>query len=351
MKDINSLVRNCIRDMVPYESARNKSRNSETVLMDANENPFGNRLNRYPDPFQNELKVEISNISGIGRESIFLGNGSDEVLDILIRAFCEPGQDSIVITPPTYGMYKVLADINNVNVLNVPLTKDFQINANEILARCETGVKVIFLNSPNNPSGNLLLNDHVEKVVRNSSCLVLIDEAYIDFALVESWKNRIPEFTNLVVCQTLSKAYGMAGARLGIAYANEQIISIMNKIKPPYNISTLAQDCAFERLQNPHEQDAVISIIVQERKKLESSLSELPFVQTIFHSDSNFLLIKFDCSNHIYEYLWSKNIAVRDVSGKLECSNCLRITVGTPEQNKLLLNVLKEFKYEESTVY
>lgn len=334
--DLESLVRPNILALHPYSSARDEFTGDEGIFLDANENPFGQR-NRYPDPHQRLLKKALSERKQILSENIFIGNGSDEVIDLIYRIFCEPQQDKVIICPPTYGMYEVSANINNVEVIRVPLTDQFELDIDKILsypAQC------IFVCSPNNPTGNSLQN--VEWLLREFRGIVVVDEAYIDFSAGSSFLDKLTDYPNLIVMQTFSKAWGLAGARVGIAYANAGIIALMDKTKPPYNVSTLNQAEALKALSNPLEFERQLSIILEQRTLLEKELKELTIVRHIYPSDANFLLVEMTEANEIYQYLVYKKVIVRNRSAVVR--NCLRITVGTPEENRVLLNELKNHR-------
>lgn len=350
MFNLNELVRENIKRLTPYSSARDEFKGEASTFLDANENSFGSPLthwyNRYPDPLQLKVKERLSAIKGIASSNIFLGNGSDECIDLLIRAFCEPAVDNIVICPPTYGMYEVSANINDVPVKKVPLTPDFQLNLEALANAIDGNTKLIFLCSPNNPTGNSLHRDDVEALLNNYFGLVVIDEAYINFSKFKSFTRELPEYPNLVVMQTLSKAWGLAALRIGMAFASEQIIGILNKIKPPYNINQASQELALEALNNVQEVNDMIREIVNERFLLEKNLRELAVVRKIHPSDANFLLVEVTQPVSIYRYLLTKGIVVRDRSRVELCEGCLRITVGTPHENKLLLAALGDFQGE-----
>jgi histidinol-phosphate aminotransferase len=298
-------------------------------------------VNRYPDPNQTELKNILSKIKNIPTENILLGNGSDEVLDLIFRAFCEPGKDNIIVNPPTYGMYEVLADMNNVTCKKVSLTTDFQLDASKIIADTDVNTKVLFICSPNNPTGNLLQKEAVLELIENVNALVVIDEAYIDFTTAESWNTEINNFPNLIVTQTLSKAYGMAGIRLGICYANTEIISVLKKIKMPYNVNVLTQRKAIEILQQNKKVTEDVTDILENRTVLAEALGKIPFVEKIYASDANFLLAKVDDANTRYAQLTKKGIVVRNRTKEPLCENCLRFTVGTTSENEKLIKALK----------
>ncbi|MFY0650822.1 MAG: histidinol-phosphate transaminase [Cyclobacteriaceae bacterium] len=339
--DVSNLIRENVKAVAPYSSARDEFSSSAEVYLDANENPFENGVNRYPDPYQNTVKERLAEIKGVSPKNILLGNGSDEVLDLIYRAFCEPLVDNIISSPPTYGMYKVLAGVNNVENRLAPLNSDFSLNIDAIKAQVDENSKLIFVCSPNNPSGNSLEDDDIERLLKETECLVCIDEAYIDFMDKKSWIERLDEFPNLIVCQTLSKAWGMAGIRLGICYASEYIVGILNKIKPPYNINQLTQDRALEVLGNETLFSKNLNVILSEKKLLEKAVLDLSMVKRIIPSDANFFLAEFEDSKYVFDALMAKEIIVRDRSKELHCEGCLRITVGTPEENKKLIEALK----------
>lgn len=342
-RSIAELLRENIKRMTAYSSARDefKDATADMIFIDANENPFDTGLNRYPDPQQSKVKTEISKLRGVSTKNILLGNGSDEVLDLIFRAFCEPKQDSVSVLPPTYGMYKVLANTNDVGLIEIPLLSSFQPDVDVILEKQSAESKLLFLCSPNNPSSNSFEASRIEKLIKEFDGIVVIDEAYIDFSNEESWVQKIEEFPNLIVTQTLSKAYGLAGIRLGICFASEEIISILNKIKPPYNVNQLTQDAALKALLNPKKVQQEIEIIKSERFALIDNLKEISIVNKIYPSDANFLLVEVDDANKRYEELIAKGIVVRNRSNQMHCENCLRFTVGTPEENKELINALK----------
>jgi len=342
-RSIAELLRDNIRRMTAYSSARDefKDATADMIFIDANENPFDTGLNRYPDPQQSKVKSKISNLRGVSTKNILLGNGSDEVLDLIFRAFCEPKQDSVIALPPTYGMYKVLANTNDVGLIEIPLLPSFQPDVDSILKKQTAETKLLFLCSPNNPSSNSFEASRIEKLIKGFDGIVVIDEAYIDFSNEESWVQKIEEFPNLIVTQTLSKAYGLAGIRLGICFASEEIISILNKIKPPYNVNQLTQDAALKALLNPKKVQQEIEIIKSERSVLIDKLKEIAIINKIYPSDANFLLVEVDDANKRYDELIAKGIVVRNRSNQTHCYNCLRFTVGTPEENRELVNALK----------
>ena len=347
MFTLNSLLRDNIKNLVPYSSARDEFKGEATVFLDANENSLGSPLmtwyNRYPDPLQLKVKEKLSEIKTVPVPNIFLGNGSDECIDILFRVCCEPGKDNIIIVPPTYGMYEVCANINDVQVKKVPLTPDFQLDLTGIEEAVDDHTKMIFLCSPNNPTGNALLREDVEVVLNNYFGLVVIDEAYINFSRYRSFIGELNEYPNLVVLQTLSKAWGLAALRVGMAFASEEIIQVMNKVKPPYNISQASQELVLKALEEVGQVNDMIKEIVTERKQLEDQLHTLPIVEKIYPSDANFLLVKVSNAKTIYNFLLTGGIVVRDRSKVTLCEDCLRITVGTPAENVQLINMLKKF--------
>ena len=347
MFELNNLLRDNIKKLVPYSSARDEFKGEAKIFLDANENSFGSPLtrwyNRYPDPLQKAVKQKLSEIKGVPAENIFLGNGSDECIDILLRAFCEPGRDNIIICPPTYGMYEVSANINDVQIKKVPLTPSFQLDLQAIEEAVDDHTKMIFLCSPNNPTGNSLNKEDVEIILNNYFGLVVIDEAYINFSRFRSFTQELNDYPNICVLQTLSKAWGLAALRVGIAFASEAIIQIMNKIKPPYNIGQASQELALRALDEVEQVNGMIKEIVKQREELIQRLSELSIVEKIFPSDANFLLVKVIHARNIYNYLLEKGIVVRDRSRVELCDGCLRITVGTPKENNELITQLKDF--------
>ncbi|WP_294070086.1 histidinol-phosphate transaminase [Proteiniphilum sp. UBA1028] len=333
--DLQSLVRPNIWELKPYSSARDEFTGDEGIFLDANENPFG-RKNRYPDPHQRRLKKALSEQRRIPVENIFIGNGSDEVIDLVYRIFCEPGKDRAIICPPTYGMYEVSANIHNVEVVHVPLTPDFELNIDAILshdARC------LFVCSPNNPSGNRLKN--VERLLEKFPGIVIVDEAYIDFCSEPSYTERLSRYPNLIVMQTFSKAWALASARVGIAYASTAIIALMDKTKPPYNVSAFNQEEALKALSKPEKQAYRVDVILRERAILENELPKLPLVRRVYPSDANFLLVEVDNADKLYNHLVTRKVIVRNRSSVVR--NCLRITVGTPEENRILLEELSNY--------
>ena len=338
--DINKLLRKNIQTLKPYSSARDEYTGEAMVFLDANENPFNQPYNRYPDPLQKRLKEKISFIKRVDVNKIFLGNGSDEPIDLLIRAFCVPGQDNIVTFDPTYGMYEVAADINNVKVKKVSLDQNFQIKADILLGATDANTKLIFLCSPNNPTGNSLNKDEMVKVIQNFGGLVIMDEAYIDFAPGHSLLPYLDKFQNLIILQTFSKAWGMAGIRLGMAFASPEIIRVLNRIKYPYNLNILTQQKALELLDNLDEVENWVKILLKEREKMVQKLKQFPFVVKVYHSDANFILVKMNDARGIYEYLVENGIIVRDRSKVYLCDDSLRITIGTEAENEQFIKTL-----------
>jgi histidinol-phosphate aminotransferase len=340
IKDIKTLVRKNVLDMKPYSSARDEFTGTAEVYLDANENPYSSPYNRYPDPLQRALKERIAAIKSVDPARLFVGNGSDEAIDLLIRAFCEPNTDRILITSPTYGMYAVCAAVNAVPVVSMPLTASFDIDMDAYHGLSQ-GTKLLFLCSPNNPTGNLLRAEQIGEILDSYPGLVAIDEAYIDFAASPGWISKVDEYPNLVVLQTLSKAWGLAGLRLGIAYAGKPIIDILNKIKYPYNIGTAAQHIAMDALSREQEMQAWVKEILSERERMAKALSTLPIVETIYPSDANFLLVRVGSARETYAYLLHGGIIVRDRSNVTLCEGCLRITIGTPPENNKLISALR----------
>ncbi|QLE02757.1 histidinol-phosphate transaminase [Galbibacter sp. BG1] len=342
--NIDTLVRENVKKLKPYSSARDEFKDfkKDMVFLDANENPFNNGVNRYPDPQQRSLKDLLGNLKGVEASQILLGNGSDEVLDLLFRAFCEPKKDNIITLPPSYGMYKVLAETNDIENREVLLTAEFEPDVEQILETVDENSKLLFICSPNNPTGNAFNPKKIEALLKGFNGIVVVDEAYIDFSNKDSWIGKLQEFPNLVVTQTLSKAYGMAGIRLGICYASEEIISILNKIKPPYNVNELTQQKAVERVGDIKSVKNEITSILMERERLIKVLLEVNFINKIYPTDANFVLVKVDDANARYDQLLDKGIVVRNRSTQPLCENTLRFTIGTPVENKNLIQSLKE---------
>lgn len=343
--NIQDLVRENVKSLQPYSSARDEYKeivSNKMIFLDANENPFENGVNRYPDPQQNSVKELLSKIKNIDSKNILLGNGSDEVLDLIFRAFCEPNKDNIITLPPTYGMYAVLANINAIENRKRVLSNTFQPKVNQILETADANSKILFLCSPNNPTGNSFSEDTVKELLEKFNGLVVIDEAYIDFSEQESWLKRLKQFPNLIITQTLSKAYGLAGIRLGVCYASEAIIAVLNKIKPPYNINELTQDSAIKRLLKVGEVKQEVIKIIKERDLLLNELKEVSFVSEIYPTDCNFVLVKVDDATKRYNQLIEKGIVTRNRTNQPLCENCLRFTIGTKKENKKLIEALKE---------
>ena len=341
--NIQNLIRPTIKALKPYSSARDEfqGNSNDMVFLDANENPFENGVNRYPDPQQRSVKSLLSEIKNCPQKNILLGNGSDEVLDLIFRAFCEPNQDNIITLPPTYGMYSVLANINAIAIKSVELDAVFQPKVDEILQVSNSNSKLLFLCSPNNPTGNSFEAKSIERLINNFKGIVVIDEAYIDFSNEESWVSRLDEFPNLIVTQTLSKAYGMAGIRLGICFASEEIISVLNRIKPPYNVNELTQQKAMLQLKDYDLTKQQVQSILKEREALITNLQTVSFISKIYPTDANFVLAKVDDATKRYNQLLEKGIVIRNRTTQPGCENCLRFTVGTTEENSLLVDSLK----------
>ena len=340
--ELNKLIRKNIQTLKPYSSARDEYTGEAMVFLDANENPFNEPYNRYPDPLQKELKEKIAQLKETEAQNIFLGNGSDEPIDLLIRAFCEPETDNIITLNPTYGMYQVAADINNVEVKKISLTETFDLDNEKIITEVDENTKIIFLCSPNNPTGNSLEQEKMISLIQQFEGLVVIDEAYIDFAPGKSLLPRLTEFPNLVILQTFSKAWGMAGIRLGMAFASNEIINILNKIKYPYNLNILTQQKAIELIQKNDEMRRWVKLIMAERVKMADLLKDFPFVVKIYPSDANFLLVKMHDAKGIYDYLVEQGIIVRDRSKIHLCNESLRITIGKSDENNTLLKALTD---------
>ena len=347
MFDLNRLLRDNIRQLVPYSSARDEFKGSAQVFLDANENSLGSPLtkwyNRYPDPHQWKVKEALGKVKGIRPEHIFLGNGSDECIDLLYRAFCIPGKDNVIINPPTYGMYEVSAHINDVEVRRAVLLDDFQLDLVHLERLVDANTKIIWICSPNNPTANSINRQDIEVVLNNFPGLVVIDEAYINFSRYRSFIQELADYPNLVVMQTMSKAWGLAGLRLGMAFASEGIIDIYNKVKPPYNINQATQDLALKALEEVGQVNEMIKALVTMREELAQKLASLPFVLKVYPSDANFLLVKTTDAHHVYDYLLEDGIVVRDRSRVELCAGCLRITVGTAKENEALIAALRGY--------
>ncbi|MCX6181318.1 MAG: histidinol-phosphate transaminase [Bacteroidetes bacterium] len=344
MFDLNKIIRSNIKALTPYSSARDEFSGQASIYLDANENPFNTGFNRYPDPMQWTVKEKIAAIKKVKKENILLGNGSDEVIDLLLRAFCEPKENNIITFPPTYGMYEVYGNINSVEIKKVSLTVDFQIDVASTLKAIDAQTKLIFVCSPNNPTGGSINPDDVKQLLKNFEGIVVIDEAYADFATQESWVNYLDMYPNLFVMQTFSKAWGLAALRLGVGYASPEIIKVLNKIKPPYNINELTQQAVLKKLESYADVQKEIEILNKEREALSAQLSNLPLVQKVYPSDANFILAKVNDANKTYNYLVEKGIIVRNRNTVTLCEGCIRITVGTAEENKEVINALKNFE-------
>jgi histidinol-phosphate aminotransferase len=348
MFDINNLLRQNIKNLTPYSSARDEFQGEASVFLDANENAFGSPLptayNRYPDPMQHAIKLRLKEIKGLPVRNIFVGNGSDEAIDILFRSFCNPGVDNVIIVPPTYGMYQVSANINDIETKKVLLTDEYQLNLEGIAEAIDERTKLIFICSPNNPTGNSINREDIETLLANFNGIVVVDEAYINFSRQKSFIQELTEYANLVVMQTLSKAWGLAGLRVGMAFASEEIIEVMNRVKPPYNVNEASQQLALQALQNVQQVNNWIKETLTQRDKLVLTLKEMDFVLDIYPSDANFVLVKTTNATGIYNYLVDKGIIVRNRTNVELCEGCLRITVGRPEENKTLLSTLQQYK-------
>jgi histidinol-phosphate aminotransferase len=348
MFNLQNILRKNIKELVPYSSARDEFKGEASIFLDANENAYGSPLksnyNRYPDPLQYKVKKRLSEIKGVPPRNIFLGNGSDEAIDILFRAFCNPGKDNVITVPPTYGMYEVSANINDVELRKINLLPDYQLNMEGIAEAIDENTKIIFICSPNNPTGNSINRADIETILANFNGLVVIDEAYINYSRQKTFIQELTDYSNLVVLQTLSKAWGLAGLRVGMAFASEEIIEVFNKVKPPYNMNEASQQLTLEALQNVDQVNNWIKESVAEREKLRANLSIMPSVITIYPSDANFILVKTENPKEIYQYFVERGIIVRDRSKVELCEGCLRITVGTPQENKLLTEAFKNFE-------
>ena len=344
MKPLQQLVRKNIWSLAPYSSARDEYSGKEAhVFLDANENPYNAPYNRYPDPLQRELKKMLAKVKGVPEDMIFLGNGSDEAIDLPYRIFCEPGHDNVVAIAPTYGMYKVCADINDIEYRTVLLDDHYQMQADRLLAACDDRTKIIWICSPNNPTGNSLNRDEIIKVIEGFDGIVIVDEAYIDFAQQKSLRQELPTHPNLIILQTMSKAWGSAAIRLGMAFASRDIIAIYNKVKYPYNVNQLTQQQAIEALKDPYEVDKWVKILLQERTRLMQAFLELPVCEQVYPTDANFFLARMTDAQKTYDYLVDKGIIVRNRSRIQLCQNCLRVTIGTRTENNELLSALRQY--------
>lgn len=339
--NLQMLVRPNIWSLKPYSSARDEYKGEASVYLDANENPYNAPYNRYPDPLQWVVKEQIEKVKGVSRENILLGNGSDEPIDLVFRAFCEPGVENVVAIDPTYGMYQVCADINNIEYRKVRLTEDFQLDVDALFKAVDSKTKVIFLCSPNNPTGNAFPKEEIIRVLNGFGGIVIVDEAYIDFSEKGTFLSDLDKYHNLIVLQTFSKAWGSAAIRLGMAFASKEIISVLNKIKYPYNVNQLTQEQALKVLANADQVKSWVDVLLNERQVLVDQLAQLSYVQKIYPSDANFVLVKVGDANGIYNKLVEQGIIVRNRHSVTLCEGCLRITVGTPEENKTLLDVMK----------
>lgn len=344
--DLTKLLRPHIAELQPYTSARDEYTGKIGVFLDANENPYGSitdqDYNRYPDPYQQELKEKISEIKKVDPSQIFLGNGSDEAIDLLFRAFCNPGKDNVILLPPTYGMYEVSASINDIETRKVALTSDFQLQPEKIIGATDEHSKIIFVCSPNNPSGNKVKREEIQFLLKNFNGIVVVDEAYIDFNDEPSFTTELEEFPNLLVIQTFSKAWGLASLRLGMAFGSKEIIRILNRIKPPYNISGLTQETVLKAMDKYGKVQKMIQEILSEREFLKEELGQLPFIQHIFPSHANFLLVKMPHATEVYNELIEQKVIVRNRSKVLLCEDCLRISVGTRSENEAFIQALKK---------
>lgn len=347
MKTLQELIRPNIWSLAPYSCARNEFTGEASVFLDANENPYNQPYNRYPDPLQVQLKEKIAALKGVRPTQIMLGVGSDEPIDLIFRIFCEPAQDNVVAINPTYGMYGVCADINNVAYKQVNLNDDFSLDAQNVLNACDANTKVIFLCSPNNPTGNSLVRSEIEKIVTGFEGIVVIDEAYIDFSNEPSWLASLNAYPNIIVLQTFSKAWGMAALRCGMAFASEDIIAFFNKVKYPYNLNLLTQEAVLKQVEAVEQKNKWVETLLAERSKMIANLQNLPLVKHIYPTDANFVLAKVDDANKTYAYLVNKGIIVRNRNSVTLCQGCLRITIGTPQENQELLTALAQMVWKK----
>jgi histidinol-phosphate aminotransferase len=346
--NLENLIRENIKSLKPYSSARHEFKGKASVFLDANENSFGSptaeSFNRYPDPLQWQVKFQLARIKGVPAENIFIGNGSDEVIDLAFRIFCNPKTDNVIVCPPTYGMYQVSADINDVPVKKVPLTNNFQLHVEAVLNAVDSNTKLLFICSPNNPTGNNMNRSDIEILLNNFNGIVIIDEAYINYSKQKTFTQELTEYPNLIVMQTLSKAWGLAALRMGVAFASMDIIDVFNKVKPPYNINEASQRISLDALQNTAHVNDWITQIVQQKEILVGALVKFSFVKNIYPSDANFILIKVTDAEKLYNYLAKNEIVIRNRTKESMCENCLRITVGTPEENKTLIKILSNYE-------
>lgn len=346
--ELSNLIRENIKNLTPYSSARHEFTGKASVFLDANENangsPLPDKFNRYPDPLQWQLKFQLARIKGVPAENIFVGNGSDEVIDLAYRIFCNPGKDNVIICPPTYGMYEVSGNINDVEIKKVNLSEDFQLDVEGILDAVDSNTKLLFICSPNNPTGNDMDRAAVEILLNNFPGIVIIDEAYINYSKQKTFIQELTEYPNLIVMQTLSKAWGLAALRLGLCYASLDIIDLFNKVKPPYNINDASQQLGVEALQNTNQVNEWIKDVVEQKEILIQELKQLSFVEKIFPSDANFILVKVKDANELYNHLSGHEVIVRNRSKDVHCANCLRITIGTGEENSILINLLQSYE-------
>ena len=345
--DLNTLIRPNIKNLIPYSSARDEFSGEAKVFLDANENSLGSPLtkwyNRYPDPHQHAIKQKLSLIKGIPEQQIFLGNGSDECIDLLFRSFCEPGKDNVIICPPTYGMYEVSANINNITVKKASLLADFQLDMVHLENLIDANTKIIWLCSPNNPTGNSLNRMDIEMVLNNFTGVIVVDEAYINFAQEKSFLQELADYPNLVVLQTFSKAWGLAGLRLGMAFASSAIIEVLNKVKPPYNINQVSQELVIKAMDEVGQVNEMIKLLVDMREVLSEVFLSMPTVEKVYPSDANFLLVKIKDASKLYGFLLTKSIVLRDRSNVKLCEDCLRITVGTEKENTILVDAMHDW--------
>lgn len=344
--NLENLVRENIRRLTPYSSARKEYSGAAQIFLDANENSFGSPLersyNRYPDPLQAEIKSKLAVLQDVKQEQVFIGNGSDEAIDLLFRIFCEPRRDNVLICPPTYGMYEVSAEINDAAIRRANLTNDFQLDYEKIDKTIDSNTKLIFICSPNNPTGNAFARNEILQLAKSFNGIIVVDEAYIHFSTEKSLVSKIEKYPNLVVLQTFSKAWGLAGLRVGLAFASEEIIKLFNKVKPPYNVSQIAQEAILRALENREQVEKTVAEIIDERERLIGNLREISCVEKIYPTDANFVLVKVSDANKIYRYLLDEKIVVRNRNNVELCAGCLRITIGTPEENEKLIEALRK---------